>query len=133
MIKKLRAGKKVSRVGRIAEVKIMMEIIHHTLVGIVGLIFTTFLSETVASITEELTDLFLCESMGDQECDGLSLNSINILNALGVTTTVLIGFFPVLALLFTINPRVCSKTSITTKASTSTTFCSIICTTVIYN
>ncbi len=88
-----------------AEIKIMLLIIYYTLAEFMSLMaFNIF---AYLNFRDEVEQLFFCESTGDQEYK-LNSNIIHGIRALRMTT-VIVSIVPVVALLFTFNPKTCRK------------------------
>ena len=109
VIKELIAGKKVSRVGK-AEVKIMIVFIYYTLVGVSGLISSTYAQ--YSDVGSRIQELFICESTGDRDCSDIDLDTFQRLGTLSVVNIIILYFSPVIAVLISINPKsYCAKKS----------------------
>lgn len=108
VIKKLvaRTGKGTSNVGK-AEIKIIVVILYFTLMGIMGLMSISFYE--FSNIKEHLVESFLCEN-GSQECNNQKLATFNTFAVLSVVATSLFTFAPVVAVLFSLDLKLCRKT-----------------------
>ncbi len=88
-----------------AEIKIMLLIIYYTLAGFMGLMSSTIY--VYLNISDDVQQMFFCESTGGQECE-LNFNTIHSIRVSRVKNVVL-GLVPVVALLFTFDPKACRK------------------------
>ena len=107
MLKKIVARKKVGKVG-MAEIKIMLIIMYYIVVGVMGLISFTYHEVKTISNRERLEELILCESRGNKKCV-VNLVTIDNIRNLSVVVVVMVAFLPIVAILFTFNPKACQK------------------------
>ena len=104
VIKKLTAKKKVgSGVGK-AEIKMAVIVLYYIIVGLMSQITFTYFEVKAKANRDSLQELFLCESLGNPECD-INLGNINALNILSIVTVILVNFLPVVVLLFSFHPK----------------------------
>ncbi len=108
VLKKLIAGKKVSKVGR-AEVKMAVIVSYYIIVGVLCLYTFTYFEVKAKANRDGLAELFLCESNGNSDCGDIDIDSVNILNVQAVAAIVMIAFFPVVALLFSYDTKTYRK------------------------
>ena len=108
VLKKLIAGRKVGRLGK-AQVKMAVVVLYYTIVGSMSLISFTYFEVKSKASRDSLESLFLCESTGDLDCTDISLESITTLNALAVMVIVLVAFLPVVAVVFSFDPKICTR------------------------
>ncbi len=108
VLKKLVAGKKVGKVGK-AEIKMAVIVLYYIVVGVLSLITFTYFEVKAKANRESLFELFLCESMGNLDCD-IDLESIDTFDVLAVLVIVMVALFPVIAVLFSFDPKTCRKT-----------------------
>lgn len=110
MLKKLKAGNEVGRVGQ-AETKIMVFTIYYILLGVLGLVGFTYHDVKSDNNRTHVTKLFLCESAGNlQECEG-DLFSIQVIRYTSVIAMGMLALLPVMTILFSFKLRACKKTT----------------------
>lgn len=103
-MKKLLAKKKVGRVGT-AHFKITAVLIYYTVLGVVGLSTATS-SFTTYSTSANIVEYLACESRGMADC---VFNSTFHTSTLAIVVVVLFSFLPVVAILFSCDPRTCRR------------------------
>ena len=122
VLKKLLARKRVAKVGT-AQLKITAVLIYYTVIGVMGLVTATlsFTSYATKSTREAITQYILCENSGESDCKLDSAIVSNVGN-LSVAVIVLFSFLPVVAILFSCDPRACrrkAKTEMLSKKSST--------------
>ena len=104
MLKRRRSkGKKAGNVGK-AFVKTFIILSYYILVGIVGQMTFTYYEAN----RDKLVGRILCSSVANQEfkCDA---NVDTTLKVLSIGAIIMIAFMPVVALIFSFNPKTCTN------------------------
>ena len=103
VLKKLLSGKKVGNVGK-AEVKMALVIFYYVVVGAMSLVTFTYIEVKGKANRDSLTELILCESMGNRDCDAdlQHLDDLNVLASLSIT---LVAILPIVIVLFSIDTK----------------------------
>ena len=86
----------------------MVVILYFTLMGVMGLMSIWFYE--FSSISEHLIESFLCENMESQDCNNQKLRTFGTFASLSVIATALFALSPVVAILFSLDRKVCKKT-----------------------
>ena len=102
MLKKLKAGKKVGKVGK-AQIKISFIIIYYVLLGVLGLVTLTYIEVKSSLIgIAAVADFLVCESLGGSNCY-LDKELIAVFESLGITVKILLMMIPVVVLIFVVD------------------------------
>ena len=97
---------KINKIGA-AQLKIIAILVYYTALGVMGLItVTSSFTSYAATDNEEITAYLACESRGMSNC---TFDPSILSSDLTVVVMVLFSFLPVVAILFTCNPRICRK------------------------
>ena len=104
MLKKLLAKKKVGGVCT-AHLKITAVLIYYTVLGVMGLSTATSSLTNYAASTD-IVEYLACESRGMADC---MFNSTFHSSTLAVVVVVLFSLLPVVAILFSCDPRACRR------------------------
>lgn len=94
-----------------AQLKITAILIYYTALGVMGLTTSTKSFASYAARTmdmENFVQYLSCENSGGSDCvfDSALLNSVRTLY---IVVVVLVSFLPVVAILFSCDPRVCKR------------------------
>ena len=68
----------------------------------------TYLEVEANNTRDHMEELILCETIENLECN-VNLDTYHIFRALSVVAIVLLSFLPVVALLFSFDPKICRK------------------------
>ena len=101
MLKKLLAGKKVGNVGK-AEVKMSIVVFYYVVVGAMSLVTFTYIEVVGKANRDLITELFLCEAMGNDNCD-INLNRLDALDVLAALSINMVAILPIIVVIFSID------------------------------
>lgn len=108
-MKKLLAQKRTGKAAT-AQLKITAVLIYYTVLGVMGLSTASVSFTGYAAETENIVQYLACENSGMSDCvfDSTFLSGAG---TLAVVVIVLISFLPLVAILFSCDPRACKKKS----------------------
>ena len=107
MLKKLLAGKKVGNVGK-AEVKMSIVVFYYVVVGAMSLVTFTYIEVIGKANRDLITELFLCEAMGNDNCD-INLNRLDALDVLAALSINMVAILPIIVVIFSIDTEAVKK------------------------
>ncbi len=76
--------------------------------GFISQTIPTYFEVNAKANGESLEELLLCVNTGGLDCD-VDLSGINILDVLSLAAIAMVSFLPVVALLFSFDPKACKK------------------------
>ena len=102
VVKKLKGHKSVENIER-ASIKAAFVVLYYVLAGVIGQLSHTYYEAN----RERILGAILCSSTGSMDCEDLKFGTAA--RILGILSVVMLAFMPVVALLFSFNPKVCRK------------------------
>ena len=106
VLKKLIAGRSTGI--KTVHVKMAVIALYDTIVGSMSLVTFTYFEVKSKPNRDSLESLFLCESR-NLDCTDINLEGISTLNLLGLVAIVFVAFLPVVAVLFSFNPKIVTR------------------------